>query len=122
MCECVYVCFSLFDYRFGCKRTMVTSYLHHIAVINGENAAHRSPKFLTMALRSRENILKEMATQNVNPTVTLDSKVAGVSCEWSLSFELLNCLFEKKGLYAFCLCDVDLINTKFFLSLFSRVS
>jgi hypothetical protein len=41
-------------------------------IINAENAAHRSDKFVSMALRTRQELLKDLATNFVTQT-TLDS-------------------------------------------------
>jgi hypothetical protein len=41
-------------------------------IINAENAAHRSDKFVSMALRTRQELLKDLATNYVTQT-TLDS-------------------------------------------------
>lgn len=44
----------------------------NILVINAENAAHRSDKFVTMAQRTRQEYLKELAT-NHSTNTTIDS-------------------------------------------------
>jgi hypothetical protein len=41
-------------------------------IVNAENAAHRSDKFVSMATRTRQEYLKDLATNYVTPT-TLDS-------------------------------------------------
>jgi signal-induced proliferation-associated 1 like protein 1 len=41
-------------------------------IVNAENAAHKSDKFVTMAVRTRQELLKDLATNYVTQT-TLDS-------------------------------------------------
>ena len=41
-------------------------------IINAENAAHLSDKFVTMAVRTRAELLKDLGTSHVSQT-TLDS-------------------------------------------------
>ena len=41
-------------------------------IINAENAAHRSDKFVSMALRTRQELLKDLATNYVTQT-TIES-------------------------------------------------
>lgn len=41
-------------------------------IINAENAAHRSDKFVSMALRTRQELLKDLASNYVTQTI-LDS-------------------------------------------------
>jgi hypothetical protein len=50
-------------------------------IINAENAAHRSDKFVSMALRTRQELLKDLASNYVTQTV-LDSgsKFSKLSC------------------------------------------
>lgn len=40
----------------------------HKLVINAENAAHRSAKFLSMATRTRQEYLKDLATNYMTTT------------------------------------------------------
>ena len=41
-------------------------------IINAENAAHRSDKFVSMAVRTRQELLKDLSTNYVSQT-TMDS-------------------------------------------------
>eukprot|EP00094_Tigriopus_californicus_P010965 TCALIF_10579-PA protein Name:"Similar to Sipa1l2 Signal-induced proliferation-associated 1-like protein 2 (Mus musculus)" AED:0.22 eAED:0.33 QI:0/0/0/0.66/1/1/9/0/732 len=56
-------------------------------IINAENAAHRSDKFVSMAVRTRQELLKDLATNFISST-TLDS---GSKFSWNQT-----CLFGKK--------------------------
>jgi len=58
------------DARFHKSKAFVDFLLTKI--INAENAAHRSDKFVSMALRTRQELLKDLATNYVTQT-TLDS-------------------------------------------------
>jgi len=41
----------------------------HDSAINAENAVHRSDKFVTMATRTRQEYLKDLAQNYVSPTL-----------------------------------------------------
>ena len=58
------------DGKFSKSKTFVDFLLTKI--INAENAAHRSDKFVSMALRTRQELLKDLATNFITQT-TLDS-------------------------------------------------
>lgn len=49
------------------------------SVINAENAAHKSDKFLTMATRTRQEYLKDLATNYVtNTPIDTGSKLSKI--------------------------------------------
>ena len=75
-------------------------------VINAENAAHRSDKFVSMATRTRQEYLKDLATNYISQT-TLDSgskfgkkwrlhKAAVDSCNKCV-YSVQLCLHQRKS-------------------------
>lgn len=68
------------------------SFCYSIAVINAENAAHRSEKFATMATRTRQEYLKDLASNYTTATVVdPGQKFCKASCN-ALVFMLRLCV------------------------------
>lgn len=76
-------------------------------VVNAENAAHRSEKFVTMATRTRQEYLKDLVTNysTSTPVDTGQKFCKFIICKFLFYFDFLVCLFYVHALFLFLFCN-----------------